>query len=80
LPVPASNAGAVSGDALLARLLIIADMRVEYGRDASAFSCARRNLAAATIFMAEVIFCVDLTLLIRFFKSFKLAIGQNPDY
>ena len=28
-------------------------------------SCARRSLAAATIFMAEVIFCVDLTLLIR---------------
>ena len=32
------------------------------------------NLAAATIFIALVIFCVDLTLEILFFKSSKLGI------
>ena len=33
------------------------------------------NLAAATIFIALVIFCVDFTLAILFFRSSKLAIN-----
>jgi hypothetical protein len=36
-------------------------------------SCARRNFAAATIFIALVIFCVLCTLVIRRLMSFKLA-------
>src|SRR5690606_10426803 len=40
--------------------------------------CARRNLEAATIFMALVIFCVDRTLAIRLRRSFKLAMGFGP--
>ena len=40
-----------------------------------ACSWARRSLAAATIFMALVIFCVDWTLRILRRKVFKLGIG-----
>jgi hypothetical protein len=36
-----------------------------YGRAAMMRSCARRSLAAATSFMARVIFCVDWTERIR---------------
>src|SRR5690606_7502128 len=43
------------------------------GRICSTFSCERRSLAAATIFMAFVICCVDITDPILFFTSFKLA-------
>ncbi len=43
-----------------------------------AASWARFSLAAATICMARVIFCVALTLAMRFRISFKLAIGQSP--
>ena len=37
--------------------------------------CWRRSFAAATIFMAEVIFCVDLTLLIRILRSWRLGMA-----
>src|SRR5262249_13647772 len=40
-----------------------------------ACSWARRSLAAATIFMALVIFCVDWTLRILSRKVFRLGIG-----
>ena len=36
--------------------------------------CARRNLAAETIFMAEVICCVELTEAMRVRTSLRLAI------
>jgi len=39
-------------------------------------SCALRSFAAATIFMALVIFCVDLTELIRPRSSFSEALGS----
>src|SRR6516165_7496505 len=41
-----------------------------------ACSWARRSLAAATIFMALVIFCVDWTLRILSRKDFRLGIGR----
>src|SRR5690606_25938257 len=44
------------------------------GRICWILSCERRSLAAATIFMAFVICCVETTELILFFTSFKLAI------
>src|SRR5579884_321359 len=47
-----------------------------YGREASARSCARRSLAAETIFMALVICWVFLTLRMRRRMSIKL--GINP--
>src|SRR5439155_16649356 len=40
-----------------------------------ACSCARRSLAAATIFMALVIFCVDWTLRILSRKVLRLGIA-----
>ena len=46
----------------------------EKGLPLSAFSWAFFNFAAATIFIALVIFCVDLMLEILFFKSSKLGI------
>src|SRR5690606_23132217 len=46
------------------------------GRICSTFSCERRSFAAATIFMAFVICCVDITDPIRFFTSFKLGISS----
>src|SRR5678815_1113554 len=42
-----------------------------------ACSWARRSLAAATIFMALVIFCVDWTLRIRSRKDLRLGIGRQ---
>jgi hypothetical protein len=48
-------------------------MRSAYGLEASACSWARRSLAAATIFIAEVIFCVDLTLVMRVLSSLRLG-------
>ena len=52
-------------------------MRSANGRDASACSCARRSLDAATSFMALVIFCVCLTLPIRLRSSLRLGIGAR---
>jgi hypothetical protein len=46
----------------------------EKGRPFTTASCARRTLAAATSFMASVIFCVFFTVAIRSRKSFKLAV------
>ena len=46
----------------------------EYGLADSAFSCERRNLLAATIFIADVIFLVEPTELIWFFISLRLGI------
>src|SRR5262249_55275152 len=74
LPVPASSAGAPSCPAMLAASEpSMRSMRSAYGRAASACSCARRSFAAATIFMADVIFCVDLTLLILMRRSLRLG-------
>ena len=42
---------------------------------ASACSWARRSREAATIFIAEVIFCVDWTLRMRTRRSLRLGIG-----
>jgi hypothetical protein len=39
---------------------------------------ARRSLEAATIFMALVIFCVDLTLAMRVRSAFKLGMVAVP--
>ena len=52
------------------------DIRSANGRDASACSCARRSLEAATSFMALVIFCVCLTLPMRLRRSFRLGMGR----
>src|SRR3569623_3038957 len=75
-PVPASSLGVcgptVSCDA---RLATTASIRCAYGRPASAASCARRSFAAATIFIALVIFWVDLTDPILLFRALRLAIS-----
>src|SRR5438094_5030011 len=46
---------------------------VAYGRAATMRSCARLSLAAATSFMARVIFCVDWTERIRRWMSRSVA-------
>ena len=48
-------------------------------RPFSALSWALLSLAAATIFIALVIFCVDFTLEILFFRSSKLAIKLKEE-
>src|SRR5690606_7908345 len=48
-----------------------------YGRRRVMFSGARRSRAAATSFIARVIFCVLLTLPIRLRICFRLAIGDS---
>src|ERR1051326_360926 len=48
---------------------------VAYGRAATMRSCARRSFAAATSFMARVIFCVDWTERIRRWMSRRVAIA-----
>ena len=55
-------------------------MRSAKGRAVSAAACALRRRLAATIFMAEVIFCVDFTLAILVFNSLRPAIPgrSNP--
>ncbi len=58
----------------LLKLRIILFIFSENGLPFSALSCALLSLAAATIFIALVIFCVDLTLEILFFRSSKLGI------
>ncbi len=76
-PLPASSGGAPCRSATLAaRLASICAMRWANGRAASACSCARLSLEAATSFMALVIFCVCLTLPIRVRRSLRLGIAQ----
>jgi len=48
-----------------------------YGRAAVAASCARRSLAAATIFIARVIFWVFLTDVMRLRMIFRLAMAER---
>src|SRR5690348_15014660 len=48
-----------------------------YGRAAITRSCARRSLAAETIFMALVICCVFLTLRMRRRMSIRLGMGAR---
>ena len=73
-PLPTRSSGPPSAPAIeAAKFPIIAPRRSEYGRDASAASCALRSFAAATICMALVIFCVFFTLPIRFFSSLREA-------
>jgi hypothetical protein len=51
-------------------------MRDEYGRAASAATWARRSFDAETIFMADVILRVDLTLAILSRRSLRLAMAN----
>src|SRR5262245_9992845 len=75
-PVPASSFGAPGWPTTAAaRLPRTRFMRSANGRAASADCWARRNLAAATICMALVIFCVAFTEAIRFLRSFRLAMA-----
>ena len=55
------------------QMVAAAKLRRAYGRELSAASWARRSLAAATICIAFVIFCVDFTLAIRLRISLRLA-------
>ncbi|CCG41533.1 hypothetical protein PHAMO_280067 [Magnetospirillum molischianum DSM 120] len=54
----------------------IRSMRSAKGRAASAAVWARRSLEAATIFMAEVILRVDLTLVILSLRSLRLGMNS----
>jgi hypothetical protein len=77
--VPAISAGAFGvSPTEAASEFNIRRMRIAYGRAASACCCARRNFDAATIFIADVIFCVDLTLAIRIRSAFKLGMRRAP--
>src|SRR5271165_334403 len=79
LPVPRSSGGAPGRPAIrLAREPSTRSIRCAYGRAASTCSTARRSLEAATTFIAEVIFWVDLTLRMRLRRSFRLGIRQAP--
>lgn len=49
----------------------------ENGRPFTTASCARRTLAAATSFIASVIFCVFFTVAIRSRKSFNPAVTME---
>src|SRR3954462_3905266 len=75
LPVPASNLGVCGPVVILAASdETTSVIRAEYGRAAVAFCWARRNFAAATMFSALVIFCVDLTEPMRSLRALRLAI------
>src|SRR3954465_15400940 len=76
-PVPARRRG-VSGPMTMPeeRLAMTALMRSANGRAASAAVCARRSLAAATICMALVIFCVAFTEAMRLRRSFSDGIER----
>src|SRR4030095_12032048 len=56
-----SGCGAPSPPAALTRFPSTSPILLAYGRAARMRSWARRSLAAATSFMARVIFCVDWT-------------------
>ena len=76
LPVPRIIAGASSRSPMTsASEPTMRSMRSEKGRAASAASCARRSLDAATSFIAEVIFWVWRTLLMRTRRSLRLAMA-----
>jgi len=70
----AKSAAVLTKEIELLKLRIILFIFSEKGLPLSAFSWALFNFAAATIFIALVIFCVDLMLEILFFKSSKLGI------
>ena len=73
--VPDIKEGVGNSDLIFSVMeLIILFIFSAYGRADTAFSCAFLSLAAATIFIAEVIFFVDFTLAILFLRSFKLVI------
>src|SRR6185436_2350989 len=74
-PVPASSFG-LSGPIVTLETMLetTAAMRSAKGRAASAAVCARRSFAAATIFIALVIFWVDLTEVIRVLSALSEAI------
>src|SRR5215813_9053284 len=79
LPVPTSSGGAPGRAAIRpAREASTRSIRSAKGRAASTCSTARRSLEAATTFIAEVIFWVDLTLRIRIRKDLRLGTGQAP--
>ena len=73
-PLPNNNFEPFSLFTLDANVETMFLILVAYGLPDSALSCALFSLAEATIFMADVIFCVDLTVLILIFKSFKEGI------
>src|SRR5664279_4517194 len=78
-PVPASKRGAESLPATPAAMLpSTRSIRSANGRAASAATCARRSLDAATICMALVIFCVALVEAMRTRMSFSEAILSSP--
>src|SRR6516165_5626324 len=79
LPVPTSSGGAPAKPVMRpASEASTRSMRSAYGRAASTRSTARRSLEAATTFIAEVIFWVDLTLRMRLRRAFRLGTEWAP--
>src|SRR5918997_3164277 len=76
-PVPARRRGD-SGPGVIVPAMFESTwlMRSANGRAASAALCARRSLAAATICMALVIFCVAFTEAIRLRRSFSEGMAR----
>src|SRR2546425_8524432 len=70
-----ARSGCASGSTPAATALNISLSLAAYGRARSAASCARRSFAAATIFIAFVICCVERTVAIRFLRALRLGTG-----
>ena len=67
----ATSSGWLSSDTRADRFASSSLIFSAYGRDSTAASCARRSLAAATIFIALVICCVLRTEAMRFLMSLR---------
>jgi len=71
-----ASSGCASGPALAARWPRSSVILLAYGRAARTRSCARRSFAAATSFIARVIFWVDWTERMRRWMSRRVAIDD----
>src|SRR5271157_489323 len=76
-PLPTRSRGPCPSVAAPARFVSTDSTRSAYGRAASTALCARRSFETATICIALVIFCVDLTEAIRFLRSFRDGIADH---
>src|SRR3989441_9972118 len=72
-----ASSGCASGPALAARWPRSSVILLAYGRAARTRSCARRSFAAATSFIARVIFWVDWTERIRRWMSRSVAMRRD---
>src|SRR5262249_28117225 len=74
-----ARSGCASGPTPAATAANISVSFAAYGRARSAASCARRSFAAATIFIALVICCVERTVALRFRRAFRLGMDSRRE-